>query len=474
MKTNLNLLLAGIITSFCCSIGNAQIIYSNNFALGGAVNISNTPPTVANSFAGGTNNAVWLDALGINDTGSLLANGSVTSTLGNSWLLPFTPQAGYIYLLAANVTFTGNPGSWIGAGFALNYTNNVASGHGRFADDLVAGYDFLILTEASGNVQYFSGPRANSPAIFNSNGAFPPGPGTHTIWLILNTKVSPWSMAGYVDGVQMGKSFTYASNPTIRAVGITQNGLSAPTAVQWNYWTLSAALQPFITQQPASQSLSYGFAYTNTVGVTADTNGGPLSYQWYADGAPLTNSASVSGANTNVLIINPITVANTLTNYYVVVTNNYGAVTSSLASLIVYTNPVITAQSPVAYTNPITLFGGGNVDGTDYMGSTPTFSVSAVGAQPFVYRWQTNGVAVAGATNASFTFTNCQLNGPTSFTCIVFNSFGAATNAWQVSYTMSPFALYPQAILHRQLQRTTATGNLKKDVGNVQRQGLSG
>lgn len=445
MKTTLKLLLTAIVAVFCCSIGNAQIIYSNNFALGGSGNISNMPPTLANTYAGGTNTALWLDALGTNDTGALFANGTVSCTQGDSWLLPFVPQTNNIYLLTANVTFTGNPGTWVGVGFSQFYTNNAAVGHARFADDSAAGYDFLILTESTGNVQYFGGSRTAN-AIFSSNGAFTAGPGTHTVWVILNTKVSPWMITAYVDGVQMGKSFTYVSNPTIRAVGITQNALTTPSAVQWNYLTLTTALQPFITQQPTSQALSYGFAYTNTVSVLADTNGGPLSFQWYANGAPLVNGGSISGANTNTLVINPVSSANALSNYYAVVANNYGSVTSSLASLTVYTNPIITGQFPLGYTNPITLFGG--TGGS--MGSSPTFSLSTVGAQPFVYLWFTNGVLMSGATNSSFTFTNAQLNGPTNFTAIVSNSFGTATNTWSVAYTPAPTAAYPQAILGAQ------------------------
>ena len=58
MKTTKKLLAAGMTALFCCSMAKAQIIYSNNFSLGAAVNITNTPPTVANSYAGGTSNAV--------------------------------------------------------------------------------------------------------------------------------------------------------------------------------------------------------------------------------------------------------------------------------------------------------------------------------------------------------------------------------------------------------------------------------
>src|SRR5690348_15888824 len=112
-------ILAGIMAAFCCTIGNAQIIYSNAFN-GGAVNIRGTAPNSANSFFGSTNTATWNDALGVNDTNAFYANGTVGTGLGDSILLPFTPQFGYVYTLTASVTFISDPGSWIGLGFAQN------------------------------------------------------------------------------------------------------------------------------------------------------------------------------------------------------------------------------------------------------------------------------------------------------------------------------------------------------------------
>jgi hypothetical protein len=167
MKKMRNLLLAGIIPLFCGLIGNAQIIYSNAFN-GAAVNISGTAPTVATNYAGGSSSATWNDVLGVNNTGSLLANGTNSTTLGDSWLLPFAPQSGYIYTLTAQLVFTGSPGSWVGLGFAQNDSVNVPVGYGRFADSGNGGpdgYDFLILTESSGNVQYFSRLRLTSKRL---------------------------------------------------------------------------------------------------------------------------------------------------------------------------------------------------------------------------------------------------------------------------------------------------------------------
>src|ERR1051326_9202457 len=100
MKTTRTLLLAGMMAVFCRSTASGQIIYSNNFALGTGVNISNTPPTLANTYAGGISSARWLDVNGSATThGVLLDNGINTSAQADYWALKFTPQDGHVYLL---------------------------------------------------------------------------------------------------------------------------------------------------------------------------------------------------------------------------------------------------------------------------------------------------------------------------------------------------------------------------------------
>ena len=448
MKTKFKILLTVLTAVFCCSMADAQIVYSNNFSLGGTGNISNTPPTVANTYAGGTNTAVWNDVLGPNDTGDLQANGLDTTTVGgDSWVLPFTPQTNHVYLLTVSVTFTNFPGNWIGVGFAsTNPVNPISVGNGRFADS-VGGYDWAIFAENTGNVQYFGGAKTAN-TIFSANNEFATGPGTETIQMLLDTQIGLWSAAGFVNGVQFGTNYIYAtntvyanSNTLIHAVGLTQSTLTIPTAVQWNSFTLATTLLPFIVNQPTSQTVSGETAYTNKVTVMADTNGGTLYYQWYAGGAPLVNGGSISGANTNVLVINPVLTPNQLTNYYVIVTNNFGSFTSALASVTVLTNPIITI--PKTNYNVITLFSGGS----GYVGSSPLFSVVAVGALPLTYQWLTNGVAIGGATNPSIAFTNLQAGAPTSYVCIVSNSYAEATNTWAATYVQTPTAAYPQSVL---------------------------
>ena len=452
MKTTVKLLLAVTMAAFCCSIGKADnIIYSNNFSLGTGVNISNTPPTVANSFAGGTNTAVWQDTDGtFNTHGPLLDTGIDNCAQIDYWALPFTPQSNFIYLLTVNVTFTNNPGIAPEFGFSTNLFTNNFSGDARFNGNS-NGYDWMAPTESTGNIQYFAGPKTTT-TIANINNIFPGNtPSTNTFQILLNTKSNLWSAVGYVNGVQAGSVFNYSAsipNPTnILSVGISLNGTaSLPTAIQYNTFSLSTTLQPFITAQPvATKTVGGGSAYSNSVTLMYDSNGGPLVYQWYANNQPLTNGVSnVSGANTNTLVINPIGTVNQFTNYYLVVSNIYGSATSSLASITVLTNISIIKPSPA--TNAITLLAGSS----GAVGSSPDFTITALGAPPITYEWLTNGVVVPKATNNSLAFTNIQGSGPATILCIVSNSFGPTNALWNATYLPAPTAAYPLLVLGAQ------------------------
>lgn len=445
MKKITKLGLAGMVAAFCCSVANAQIsysnslvgatlIYSNAFDGSSGLNITNTPADYEAGILGGQSGTNWVDSLGANNTNALYADGTMGTGQGDAWLLPFVPQANYVYTMTASVNFFGYPGTWVGAGFC-NYFGFTNISNARFN---TGGTDFGILTESSQNVQAFAGPNTAS-GYANVNGIWTPPTGIHTLTTILDTTGAKWVVACFVDGVQASTNFSYAINPTIKGVGLSQNGGTvALTQNNFKWAALTLSANPLvITKQPVSANVDVGSAFTNTVVVSAATP----SYQWYS------NDVAIPGATSASLILNPVTTDQAGTNYFVVITNSLGSITSAPVSLTVFTNPVFVTTYPAGYTNPITLYGGTNVSGKTYFGSTPTFSVSTLGGQPLTYQWLTNGTIVGSATNASLTLTNCQLNSPTNFTCVASNSYGMATNDWSVSYVQTPTATFPQAVL---------------------------
>jgi hypothetical protein len=456
MKKTTNLLLASIIAVLFCLTGNAQqIIYSNSFS-GGAAAINGTAPTVANSGFGGTNTALWIYTFSnavsgyantANDT--VLANGTLGTNAGSA-VLPFKPQSGAVYYLTGSVYLPG-ANSWIGMGFCQSATIGTSAGSERFTDGNVKGGPWMDVEEHA-NINLFGGPETGDGTAAQD---VEPTVGTYTLTIMLNTLGTNWVAAAYVNstiqgtnfvgGVQLGTNITYlgsgVSNPTIGYMGMTQQAISASDAVQWNYITLSTAAEPLISQQPVTASANAASAFTNTISAVANTNGGPLLYQWffnsssnYAGASALTNTADgrVFGTAANSLVITNLH-ASDAGFYYVVVTNNYGSITSTIAQLTVYAAPSFVAQLPATYTSPLTLYAGAN----------PQFSVAALGKLPIYYQWYTNNVACRSQTNVSFIWSNVPISAINAY-CVATNSVGSATSAvWTVSAIADPTAPFP-------------------------------
>jgi len=146
---------------------------------------------------------------------------------------------------------------------------------------------------------------------------------------------------------------------------------------------------PSITAQPQSQTVNLGTAAS--FGVTASGTA-PLNYQWQFGGA------NISGATTNPFVVANVQLTNS-GDYAVVISNFVGSVTSSLATLSVYsTQSVVIAHwnfnSPVSDANTATgtrspAIGSGT---TSYVGGT---TANVNGTVEFV------GASGSGDTNAN-------------------------------------------------------------------------
>jgi len=244
MKITLNALLTGMAMMTCCSIGRAQTqtIYYNDFTTGNnSTGIGGLAPTLSSGFAGGFNSATW-NVVSNSATAFMHTDGTVGANQ-NSVLLPFTPQAGYLYTLSATITFSGAPGNWVSLGFSQ--FNPVNSATPRFTDNAVTGYDWMIANDAAGNNEQFFAGAKNSPStgIGGSQGLMS-GAGTFILSLNLDTIGSQWSIAAFINGTQLGTNFLYSANPTIGAVGLGQNTLTAPGNLQWDNFELTATPAP--------------------------------------------------------------------------------------------------------------------------------------------------------------------------------------------------------------------------------------
>jgi PEP-CTERM motif len=252
MKTTLKRLLAGIMVAFCCSIGNAQLIYSNNFSLGAASDINETSPTYVNPNAplfGGRSGALWdvvRDEPPPTENYYAYQNGTLGSRQ-ETVLLPFTPVSGYIYTLTASLTFTAVPpgGGWGGLGFAANLPDSSSSaGDPRFNQSLIAGQPWALLNYGAqgGGAELFR----NTSAVVGSHANLMSALDTpYTINLVLDTMGPDWSTALYVAGTLVTNYTWTAGNPTITSFGYGQTATTAG-AYQWNYLSLSAVPEPSV------------------------------------------------------------------------------------------------------------------------------------------------------------------------------------------------------------------------------------
>jgi len=125
-----------------------------------------------------------------------------------------------------------------------------------------------------------------------------------------------------------GVTTNYALNYTVVVSNPAGSVTSSPAA------TLTVHVPPSIVTQPSSPVVSPGATATFSVATAGDPT---LAYQWQSGpaGGPFTNltdNGQISGSTTGTLTI---TNANTpvAISYQVVVTNNYGSVTSTVASL---------------------------------------------------------------------------------------------------------------------------------------------
>ncbi|HEY4415495.1 MAG TPA: LamG-like jellyroll fold domain-containing protein, partial [Verrucomicrobiae bacterium] len=242
---------------------------------------------------------------------------------------------------------------------------------------------------------------------------------------LVKTAAYTGSQSGSVRDVILGGDPQYTTpagryfDGRIAQVAFFTNAISAGSILSLYS---NAQIYPFIVGQPTSANVNAGTAYTNSVTI----GGSPtLSYQWYQNGTAVANQTNLN------LVFAPIT-GDDAGNYYLVVTNNGGAVTSSVVALTVNTSPQITALSGTNYI----LFTGGSA----------TLSVAAIGANPVYYYWYSNNVAVAASTNAtSYLLTNASLT--TAYTVVASNYLGAVSNVVMVTVESQPTDTYPQAVL---------------------------
>lgn len=177
---------------------------------------------------------------------------------------------------------------------------------------------------------------------------------------------------------------------------------------------LTVLSPPAIMVPPQSQTGVAGRPVTFTVSAAGTA---PFAYQWSHNGVALPGA-------TNASLTLPAVQTADAGDYVVVVTNGFGAITSTPPAVLTVVIPPLILTPPESVTVP--------------PGTTVTFSVAATGTPPLTYQWRRNGVGITGATNATLTLTNVQSAQVGEYTVVVGNAGDSVTSAPAILTVLGP------------------------------------
>jgi hypothetical protein len=170
---------------------------------------------------------------------------------------------------------------------------------------------------------------------------------------------------------------------------------------------------------------------------------GAEKYQWQKNGANLVDGGNLSGSATASLTITALSDSDAA-NYSVIISNTYGSVTSSVATLMV-NDSLIFVMQPMSQT----VSGGTNV----------TFEAAAYGASPMVFQWYYNdspvGSPTFGTNTSSYSLTNVQASQSGNYSVQVINGNGSLMS----SNAVLTVIVLPPSIVTQPTSQTALLGN---------------
>ncbi len=155
--------------------------------------------------------------------------------------------------------------------------------------------------------------------------------------------------------------------------------------------------------QPQSVIAAQGSNATFTVSPGGSS---PFSYQWLFNGGNLAGATGSSYIASNVQ-------TNNAGSYSVIVTNAYGSVTSSFATLTIILPPIINVQ-PVSQLSSVS--------------NSVSFTVGLSQGTSPTYQWRQNGNPIGGATQSSLSFSSLTWSNAGTYSVVVSNLAGSQTS----------------------------------------------
>jgi hypothetical protein len=269
---------------------------------------------------------------------------------------------------------------------------------------------------------------AVAPTITSAPAAAGLTEGSTAVFSVIATGTAPLAYQWLRNGVSIAGAT--AASYSLPSVSVTDSGAQFSVVVSNSAGSTASAsatltvaaviVAPAIAVAPQSSNALDGS--TAILSVVASGTA-PFTYAWQRNGNAIVGAAAASYTTPT------LTLADSGVQYRVVVANASGSVTSAAATITVNPVPPSIASAPVAVA--VTA------------GQTATFSAVATGSAPLNYQWQRNGVAIAGATSASYTIAATTVaDSGVRFRVVVTNSGGNVTSA-EATLTVSAAILAP-------------------------------
>lgn len=220
----------------------------------------------------------------------------------------------------------------------------------------------------------------------------------------------------YMSSTNVGQSLTATVNGLVPGLtyyfaAVTYDAIGDESVFS-NVVTNRVPVPPSIIDEPLTQTAIVGTPASLAVTAAGDA---PLSFQWLNGGMP------IRGATNPVFGWLQIENSNA-GNYSVTVTNSWGSIVSSVATLSIVTAPTILVQ-PQSQT---------------VIATTPaSFSSGTTGTAPLAIQWYSGATAVAGATNSTLAWANVPANAAGTYYYKVSNA-GASVTSSVATLTILP------------------------------------
>jgi len=420
---------AGQIASFnVAATGTAPLGYQwnkNGTAVSGATSSSYTTPATSSS-----DNGAQFTVVVSNTAGSVTSNAAALTVSAAPVAPSITAQPASQTVTAGqtatfNVAATGTAplsyqwnknGTAVLGATSLSYTTPATSSSDNGAQfTVVVSNTAGSVTSSAATLTVNAAPLA--PSITTQPASQTVTAGQTATFTVVATGTAPLSyqwqknsgnIAGATSSSYTTPATTTADSGSTFAV-VVSNSAGTATSSAATLTVNPAPVAPTITTQSANQTVTAGQTATFTVVATGTA---PLGYQWQKNGG------NIAGATAASYTTPATTTADSGSTFRVMVTNTAGTATSSAATLTVNPAPV----APAITTQPVSQ--------TVTAGQTATFSVTATGTAPLTYQWQKNGVAISGASSASYTTpATTTSDSGTQFTVAISNGVGTVISS---------------------------------------------